>query len=264
MKLCASYHTHNEALSEIRYPLSALNLLVEALFEKPQYIYILEILNLSDNETQQERLINLANENKNLVIDCYEKRDYVKLANLVPHIMYHYPAVTYNDICWLLAFKPWAITIAEPLAFDCKKVRQVIDRNTPEDQYIYIRVLPALGRPGEWGVVRERNKDNGVKHFFIVPQFMHIYEPYIDVLDLYDMNADREATLVKIYAQGECRWGLHALLKHCECTTPCQMLDEDFFKRRLNCGQRCMQGAQSCDYCNRETKVINAVIASQS
>lgn len=264
MNLCASYNTKDNALNEIRYPASRLDLLIEKLIDVPDKIYILEILSFEESKIKEEQLINLCAENDHLVVDFYEKQDYIKFSQLIPKYMYHYPACTFNDIYWLMAFHPWAITIGEPLTFNLPRMRETVNLMTEEGSYTYVRVLPALGRPSEWNIIGKLKNDTGINHFWIMPHQLGIYEPYIDTLDLYDRNLERENQLVKVYNRGTCDWGLNSLLRHCEISIPCDLVPDEFAKRRLNCEQRCMRGDHSCDYCARQIRLVNAWMSSHS
>ena len=264
MKLCASYNTKNDALTEIRYPASRLDLLIEQLIDHADKIYILEILSFEESNLKEAQLIDLCNENSHLIIDFYNKNDYIKFSTLIPHFMYHYPACTFNDLYWLMSFHPYAITIGEPLIFNIKRARQAVNDMTPENNYTQIRILPAIGRPSEWAPLAALKHDNGINHFWLIPQQLHIYEPYVDVLDLYDRNIEREQQLVKLYHKGTCNWGLNTLLRNCDISIPCELIPDEFTQHRLNCEQRCMRGNNSCDYCNRQIRLVSAWLTSHS
>lgn len=263
MDFCASYHTHNDGLAEYRYPLSALDTMIEKVFSQPSKKFILEVLSLPrDNEAAMGRIVDICNENENVIIDCYEKVDFIEMFKRnAKRVMYHYPVTTFNDLKWFLAFNPYAVTIGEPLTFELQKVRDMVNQQL---EYTRIRVLAAIGRPSEWNVISHMIDDNGVKHFWILPHTIYLYEPFIDTIDLYDRDKEREVQLVKVYLSGECDWPMNVLLKNCDVGTPCGMVMEDVIERRLNCGQRCMQGGNRCDLCNRETKLINSVIVNHS
>ena len=202
-------------------------------------------------------------EQQNLVIDCYKREDFLALSQIhMPRIMYHYPATTYNELWWLLQVHPYGISIGEPLAFDMINVRKTINEYAVGHEYIQIRVLPAIGRPSSWNIWRLR--DQGLRHFWITPQTQYIYEPYVDVLDLYDADEMREAALVKLYYNGKCDWDMTVLLKNCGTAVLADAIDPELITRRLSCKQRCMQHEYSCHRCDEESKLLARLIASQS
>ena len=251
MNLCASHRCdakHRALLDEIRYSMltlpSALDGSVDA-----HILKILEINSFTESgNLNLQKIKDLIAEN-NLVIDCYKLEDYVFLArNLDPYkVMYHFPLTTYNDLYYVRNFKPYAVMIGEPLAFEIQLVRRVV----PEK--IKIRVHPAIGRPSNWNFIND--EDNGIRHFWITPQTVPVYEPYVDTLELYDNDVTREQALVDVYHQGQYMLTLGTLVKHCESTLVCNFIDSEFANRRLNCGQRCMIGSYNCHYCDRFERV---------
>ncbi len=267
MKLCASHRCdakHRAKLDEIRYSLltlpSALDGSVEASILK-----ILEINSFSDNHSLNlEKLKNLIEEN-NLIIDCYKLEDYVFLArNLPPQkVMYHFPITTYNDLYYVLYFHPYAIMLGEPLTFSLPKVRKTIEYYTPADLTMpQIRVHPAIGRPNDWNFILD--DDNGLRHFWITPQTLPVYEPYVDVLDLYDTDVRREQALVDVYSQEQYMLPISTLVKHCESSLPCGFISAEFANRRLECGQSCMTSPYACHYCSHFERLSSITEPSYS
>ena len=225
-----------------------LNSVFEYRQQHPDNTIIIEILQLGSCGISIKRLKSLIDEDQHLVLDCYEMLDFIKLRQAdVSRVMYHYPVATYNDLYQLMFYKPYAISVREPLTFDLPQVREVLDQD--QERYIKIRVVPHIGRPADWADLRE--KDNGIRHFWIAPQMAYVYEPYVDVLDLYDADSGREQALVDVYSKNDYMFGLNSLLKHCESSLLCGLVDEEFTKRRLNCKQRCFRMSNDCHYCER-------------
>ena len=252
MKLCASYHCKNARLDEIRYPIALLNNALELAMNNTEQTVIIEILSLAECELSLERILNLGNELNNIVYDCYILDDYVTLRQKhVPKVMYHYPITTYNNLWAILQLQPYAVVIGEPLNFDLAKVRKILDTY---DNYIQIRVVPHIGRPSNW--IHLSKQDNGLRHFWITPQTIHLYEPYVDILDLYDKDPVRENALVTTYDKGDYVFGLTSLLKNCESKIPCPMITEEMVNKRLNCRQTCMQLSTNCHYCDRIEDIV--------
>jgi len=253
MKLCASYHCKNDFLDEIRYSVSLLNNAILYAQDNPERIIIIEILNLAQSNISTKRLQEFAAELPNLVYDCYSMEDYVFLHKQnFQHIMYHYPITTYNELWAILQLSPYGVLIGEPLTFELPTVRKILDQN---NTYVQLRVVPHIGRPTAWAHLRDQ--DNGIKHFWITPQMLHIYEPYVDVLELYDAKVERENALVNIYHKGDYVFGLNSLLRNCESEILCPMITEEISKKRINCGQHCMRLPSNCHYCDRIEAIIH-------
>ena len=267
MKLCASYHGaigEMDNIAEIRYPISHLPQALECAEKYPDKIIILEVISLKDTKTKIEKLQQVLAENKNIIIDCYKFEDLISLSKFakVNLLMYHYPAITFNNLWLILQYHPYAVSIAEPLTFQLDKVRTLVDENTIEDEHIDIRVLPALGRPSEWQSFSEI--DNGVCHFWIAPQTLETYDKYIDTLDLYDSDPEREKALIKVYATKEYIFPLGTLVKNCESIIPTAIISDEFAAKRTTCGQRCIQSKRNCHYCDMFEKTALLTRPSQS
>lgn len=247
MKLSASYHALSRQanqIDEIRYPVSMLDKAIEDINKYSDKIIIIEILNIENSNVSINQYINLLNENSNLVLDCYEIQDFETLREKTDNrrIMYHYPAYTIVDLHYFLHLRPYAITIAEPLTFQLPKIRSIIDYNL---EGTLIRVLPAIGRPSNWKII-----DDGLKHFWIPPHLTSLYEDYIDVIDVYDRDNDRESALLDVYYTGKYAMPLCTLVKNCENELPCTIFDENFVRTRIKCNQVCMEGTNKCHYCD--------------
>ena len=255
MNLCVSYHSdplHRMLANEVRYSIAALGQALSDIEERPTMIPIIEILSLKESNIKAQKLEQICAENPSIVIDCYKIEDLHELRKFtkIKNLMYHYPVTTYNDIYFLMQDKPYAVSIAEPLTFEMPKVRKAVDSFGNEDYEPQIRVHPAIGKPTEWARVED---DNGIKHFWILPGNLNIYEPYVDTLDLYDKDSDREHALVELYSKRQSTMPIGVIVKNCSSSTLANMVDDDMAKRRLTCGQACMRNA--CTYCVMFEKV---------
>lgn len=260
MKLCASYHCKNEHLDEIRYPSSLLNAALEQILNNPNKTIILEILSLDKCGLNISKLKSLSEEQNNCIIDCYQRNDFIRLANMnVKQIMYHYPATNFNDLWFLIQYSPISIAISEPLTFNLQAVYNFIHAHN-KNENTTIRTVPCLGRPSSWQNIKD--KDNGLRHFWITPQAIPLYEQYIDVLDLYDENENREAILVDIYFKQQYDYPIATFIKHCESVIPAPLITEEIIKKRLNCKQICM--LERCHYCDEAEKLFTYITTSQS
>lgn len=251
---CKSDPTHREMMDEIRFNIGSLAILFENLELYQNKTIIIELLDLKDAKLSYNKLADLIKENNNIVVDCYDLHDYISLSKLHPRrIMYHYPCESFNDLYRIISYQPCAIMIGEPLTFNLKTVRSVVD--DWYDYYINLRVLPMLGRPTEWTDLREQ--DNGIKHFWIAPHLIPIYDDYIDVIDLYDTDVQREQALIEIYTAQRYMLPIGSVVKNLESSLPAEMFNEDFAIRRLNCHQTCMRGNSGCHYCEQFEKLAN-------
>ena len=252
MRYCGSNHIKIQlwpTLDEIRFSLMNLNTAYTYAHDHPEQIIIIEILDFSLGHITWERLNELIIEQTNLYLDFYNFDDYFSyLENEeIEHIrfMYHYPVNTYNMLNVMIYDHPSYVSIAEPLTFDLENVKKAI---TDYDPNIKLRVMPALGKPALYHRITD---DDGLCHFWAVPQMTSFYEPYIDVFDLYDSNATREEALIEFFKKGVYNKELGYFIQNSNSNFIAGIVDEDFIKKRLNCKQTCLQGLTNtkCHYC---------------
>ena len=78
--------------------------------------------------------------------------------------MYHYPIYNWIDLNYILHFDGlYAVTIGEPLVFDLKRVRTLINRSRDN---IKIRVNPTIAKPS---IYNDYIGDTGLCHFWVLP-----------------------------------------------------------------------------------------------
>ena len=265
MRVCASYHippTMWTQVDELRFSTQALAQAIPYMEEHRDKKVIIEILDLNDCGIAEEKLKTILAENENMYLDCYSIEDFMKLSIACPsHCMYHYPVNTYNMLYFLLQYPISDITIGEPLNFDLDRVVAAVRQY---DRKVKIRVIPAFGRPSLFNNIAD--VDNGIRHFWILPQHMSQFEDYIDVVDLLSNNTERETTLVRVFLKGSYTRELSYYLENCESGMLCDLITNEFVKRRLNCGQRCMQTADSsyCHYCQSEEALYHRLRERQA
>ncbi len=260
MNICASYHVdfkHRKMLNEIRFTTGTIDQAIEFSEANPEITIILECLSVPQSNLSFEKIAAIIHENSNWVLDCYEMSEYVQFAtkHKVDRIMYHYPVNTYAMLYMLMQFHPWAVSISEPLTFSAKMVRESVDSMSQEGIKTKIRVHPAVGRPVGFNWIKD--VDNGVKHFWIPPHMVYLYEPYFDVLDLFDSNATREQALIDVYTSGSDTYSLRILCNQCDTDVLCSMWGEEEISKRMNCGQSCMRKPNNCHYCDMVVDLIH-------
>lgn len=172
---------------------------------------------------------------------------------------FNYPADNYNMLNTLLQIGVSDIVLDEPLVFDIERVRNYIFNKT-SNQDLRIHIRPYLGKPG-W----MPEKESIIHHFWVLPQDIDLYEPYVDVVDLFAISGAREAKLIEDYCiKHETETVLGALVENrCveDLKMPAAMITEDLVLDRLDCRQICMstypQRCHKCDLQYIAFKVID-------
>lgn len=210
--------------------------------------FVVHITNLNNADIALDKMINLLIETPNLYLEVYDLQDLFNLNQQLklkdyntPKLFYHYPANTYNMIYYLKNLNVSDIILGEPIVFDLVEVRKVV----PKDSGIILRALPAMGRPPMFNSIVA--VDDGLCHFWAVPQSIELYENYIDLFDLADADETREATLFAIFARGSYIHGLNSFCNNVDNQVSCDFFSEDDLKYRLTCKQRCMKN--QCHRC---------------
>lgn len=257
MKICASYKIPVymwEDLDEIRFSVPTLARAISFIDKHPDTKVIIEVLNLhDDNSLSKEQIYGLAQEYPNMYFDFYSIDDLLEVCDGSRKWMYHYPANTYNMFYFLSHIPVSDITIGEPLVFDLITLKQAREQL---DNKFNIRVAPAIGRPELFNFIKDW--DDGLKHFWVLPQHKELYNEFFDVIDILEPNTVREETLVKLFTKGVYNSEMRYYLRNGESSILAEYIDDDFVQRRLNCRQVCMQGERSykCHFCQAQAELF--------
>lgn len=264
MQYCTSYYQSEpirKKVNELRFSSRAINDALGYAERHPDKRVIIELLDLHDDYMPpMEKLHKLHTEQTNVYYDFYNLHDLVEYSRFLKdnenhYIMYHQPVLTWGLVQILLYHKVSDIVISEPLTFNMQELAQNIHPK------VKIRVRPYFAKPE---VARGIETDSGIHHFWILPQHIHLYEPYIDVIDLIDDNIVRETALVNTYTSNkEFAARLDTLIEGIESSIGASFIDEKFVQRRLNCGQNCLKNNNYCHFCDQYVKMYDVIAKQQ-
>lgn len=264
MKYCTSYFQSEPArqkVNELRFSIHVLNDALGYAERHSDKRVIVEILDLHAERTPTiEKLHKLHEEQMNIYYDFYNLHDLVEYARWLgdyenKYIMYHQPALTWGLVQILLYYKVCDIVIGEPLAFNMNELEKNVH------PHARIRIRPYFAKPE---IARGIETDLGIHHFWVLPQHMHFYEPYVDVIDLLDDNIVRETALVNTYTSNkEFSARLDTLIEGVECGIGASFIDDKFVQRRLTCGQSCLKNSNYCHFCDQYVKMYDVIAAQR-
>lgn len=142
---------------------------------------------------------------------------------------------------------PSDIYIVESLGFELAAVAKFLHENN-----IRVRVFPNVAQ-SSW------NGTEALKNFFIRPDDVYVYEPYVDVMEFFDKE-DSIATYYKIYAIDKKWFGKlkEVIIGFENNDIDSRYILPSFASRRLNCGKRCLKG-RSCRICE-ETEILSSTL----
>lgn len=157
-------------------------------------------------------------------------------------------ATTWDELTYLLPFKPVAVYISGELGFDLERVNNVLLPLGIEIR-CFVNVTQSSGQ----------KMDDGFKNFFIRPEDMDIYSMYVDVFEFYD-SVDKQNVLYEVYFKDK-KWDgkLRDLIKGLSNdVNNYYIMGDEFGKRRTHCRKRCIKG-ERCMLCERLTEFANTL-----
>lgn len=249
MKYCTSNHQQElrrKKVQELRFNVHNLNGALNFLENHPDYRILIEIPELKTCGIELNKLLPLAYENEQIVLDLYKLEDLITVAKEAKNkcsYMYHFQVNNWGLAQILMYYKVSDMLIGEPLCFQMDKVKKNIKDNYP----INIRICPHIAPS-----YIARECFSGINNFWVLPQHMSIFEDVVDVCDILDPNDIREAALLDIYtSEKPYELTLDTLITNMTAPAVSAIkIDANFVRRRKNCGQVCMENKNSCHLCD--------------
>lgn len=158
-----------------------------------------------------------------------------------------YPATTFYEVRGLIALGVHEILLDAPLFFNLEKVKALCE-NIVELRIVankcFNNYMP---------------RETGVCGTYVRPEDVETYSQYIDHIEFITDTLKKELTLIDIYKNKK-KWpgNLNLLLTNLKVNVDNRGFDEDFAKRRMNCGQVC-QIDNRCHYCSSQFLLINTI-----
>ncbi len=250
MKLCVNNYTLvTERTQEVRFPFRMMNEAIDYSNAHKDKRIIMEILNLNDIKMPSIEKLRALQESTNFSYDFFDFTDFITYAkNTAPfedqwrRIMYHYPATTWAMIKICQYYRTTDLIVGEPLVFQCDQLKKL------RSQGFTIRTNPHIGMNA---ALAETGED-GLNHFWVLPQHLNLYADYIDVFELDAAATVKEKSLIDLYTK-DYKYDLSLLIPNYNCSETIygSNITEEYVKHRMNCGQRCMSPISSCHYCMR-------------
>ena len=252
MKFCISskiISSNRNKAHEIKYSLSSFLQAIKYAEDNPNTKIIISISSLSDPNCPPIDKLYMIHKELNVYYEFYNLNDLITYTKYYQdidyndkHCMFGHPVISWAMVLILKFYNVTDILIAEPLTFNMNDITEGIKKEN-----IKIRIRPAMSKH----VLAKNTNDNGMCHFWVLPQFIHIYENYIDVIDLsFEQTPQREEALLKFFYEGSYDNDLKYYLENFEESFFPHLLDDKFFQKRLNCRQTCMINKNRCHYCD--------------
>lgn len=157
----------------------------------------------------------------------------------------------WDTLLGYIELQPSDIYIVENLGFEIEAVATLL-----HIAEIQVRCFPNVGQSAWKGTP-------ALKKFFIRPEDVHYYEPYIDVLEFFGKENSIE-TYYKIYAIDKKWFGKlnEIIIDFNDEEIDSRFILPEFALRRMNCGKRCLKG-RPCRVC-KAIKELAEVLESHN
>ena len=262
MKFATSFYQTGELrnkVHELRFSLQALNAAIEYATNNKDVKVIVEHKDIKPTDkayVKTDKLYSLQTELDNLYYDFYDfsaLREYAKYCMAQPysicHYMCHTEATNWGLVQILMYYHVSDISIGEPLVFQVNNLKALKERG------VCVRA-----RPHQPAVLMDMKNDNGIRHFWVLPQHISFYEDAIDVFDLTSNDHKYEETVVKMYTDGTSFEGSFSkAFPTMKVTYSASIVDDKWMSRRMNCGQRCLEVPKKCNHCEQMLQYLNLI-----
>lgn len=138
---------------------------------------------------------------------------------------------------FVLTLNPKEVYLTNLLCFQLEDAKKICDKHN-----VGIRLIPNLAQSA-W------NDSPNLTKFFIRPEDIEIYEPFVSGFDFYGENVIQEICY-EWYVKGYWFGDLQEIIENFNTHLDSRRLPPDFGEYRLKCKKRCMTGS-SCHLCQR-------------
>lgn len=138
------------------------------------------------------------------------------------------------------------IYVTEELGFNITKCAEIA-----HSKNIFIRVFPDVAQSTWYGTQEE------IKKFFIRPDDLIQYEPYVDVLEFVG-HTDRQEIIYEIYKKQRWAGPINEIIKDLSINVDNRTIIPRFAQNRLNCEKKCQKGS-SCNICPTILQLANSL-----
>lgn len=149
------------------------------------------------------------------------------------------PAVDWNDLNMFKMLPVTEVYVAEDLAFSLTKATTAL-HNVGKRVRIYPNVVQS----------KYNNLYTDYSCFFIRPEDMYLYEPFIDTLEFWGVQ-NNALSWINIYSKNR-NWAgkLKEIIIGFHTDVDNRYIGKDFGLNRIDCGRRCIQPESKCNRCD--------------
>ena len=247
MKYCINYYKnfrYLDEVDEIIFPKLNENVIkyIEGMKQEQRAIISLVSAEDLDSMLPLVEKIKSIHQNYTIIISIKQYGLYFdKIKGIYPFFLGEY-CKTFDQVYTFIKLGVSDVYITETLGFSLGEIGKFV-----KEQGIKVRVLPNVAQ-STLGSLSELPHEC---RFFIRPEDVDVYEPYVDVFELFG-NEDKLSVTYEIYKEKKWKGFINHVVKG---MNDLFSLDAEmpFGEYRLNCKQRCYQ----CNLCTRQKEINN-------
>ena len=252
MKYCINYSNKSHIIDKvdeilIRYDknkiLELFTQFIPAHLNQRVIVQLIEEDNIDTIVNNLKKIISIYNENKDIKFDIqlpfYNQKFMEELKDTNLKYFFKVAANSWDKFTGLISQNVSDIYITDELAFELDKVAEIAHKNN-----IKVRIYPNVAQ-SRW------DKLSDILKFFIRPEDIEMYEPYVDVCEFYGDKAQQIDTYYKIYQEDKKWFGdLQEIIIGLDSKIDSRYIIPRFAEKRIKCGKDCLKGGK-CEMCKR-------------
>ena len=245
MKFCLSSrqdHSYLVKADEIKVDYRDRRILPDLYEKYPEAKFILNLWQCDIEEVDLNEIKEYNILSKGRLTACINGNQYHYCQDIQLPFYFGFPITGFAELRSVADLGVTYVVLGEPLFFKMDRVKQFD---------IPVRAVPNVAH------YNYLPRPDGVCGTWIRPEDVELYEPYIVTLEFEDCDKAKEQALFRIYAEQK-NWPgeLKDIISNFKYEGTNRMLDSEFGKRRLICGQRC-QETGTCQLCYRALRLAN-------
>ena len=252
MKYCINYSNKSHIIDKvdeilIRYDknkiLELFTQFIPAHLNQRVIVQLIEEDNIDTIVNNLKKIISIYNENKDIKFDIqlpfYNQKFMEELKDTNLKYFFKAAANSWDKFTGLISQNVSDIYITDELAFELDKVAEIAHKNN-----IKVRIYPNVAQ-SRW------DKLSDILKFFIRPEDIEMYEPYVDVCEFYGDKAQQIDTYYKIYQEDKKWFGdLQEIIIGLDSKIDSRYIIPRFAEKRIKCGKDCLKNGK-CEMCKR-------------
>lgn len=252
MKYCINYSNKSHIIDKvdeilIRYDknkiLELFTQFIPAHLNQRVIVQLMEENNIDTIVNNLKKIISIYNENKDIKFDIqlpfYNQKFMEELKDTNLKYFFKVAANSWDKFTGLISQNVSDIYITDELAFELDKVAEIAHKNN-----IKVRIYPNIAQ-SRW------DKLSDILKFFIRPEDIEMYEPYVDACEFYGDKAQQIDTYYKIYQEDKKWFGdLQEIIIGLDSKIDSRYIIPRFAEKRIKCGKDCLKGGK-CEMCKR-------------